>query len=112
MAIARGGVRHAARYTVGADQDFTLNLFGSVSVSIPEAGHVISAYALGVVIGAPLVTIAAVKMPRSRLLVLLIALIGLATALQYVSRIGLDNIAAHVTQAALDRARAQARYGT
>jgi DHA1 family inner membrane transport protein len=41
----------------------------------------ITLYALGVVIGAPLVTIAAVKLPRARLLVLLIALIGLGNLL-------------------------------
>nr|WP_245354307.1 MFS transporter [Brachybacterium sacelli] len=53
----------------------------SLQVSVPQAGLLITLYALGVVIGAPLVTIAAVRMPRSRLLVLLIALIGLGNLL-------------------------------
>nr|WP_193106151.1 MFS transporter [Brachybacterium sp. FME24] len=53
----------------------------SLEVSIPQAGMLITLYALGVVIGAPLVTIAAVKLPRSRLLVLLIALIGVGNLL-------------------------------
>ncbi|WP_343068515.1 MFS transporter [Brachybacterium halotolerans] len=48
----------------------------SVDVSVPQAGMLITLYALGVVIGAPAVTIAAARMPRARLLVLLIALIG------------------------------------
>ncbi|EWS82313.1 MFS transporter [Brachybacterium phenoliresistens] len=59
----------------------------SLDVSIPQAGMLITLYALGVVIGAPLVTIAAVRMPRSQLLVLLIALIGLGNLL---SAIALD----------------------
>jgi DHA1 family inner membrane transport protein len=48
----------------------------SVEVSVPQAGMLITLYALGVVIGAPTVTVAAAKMPRARLLVLLIGLIG------------------------------------
>lgn len=49
----------------------------AVDVSTPQAGMLISLYALGVVVGAPLVTIAAARVPRARLLVLLISLIGL-----------------------------------
>lgn len=49
----------------------------SLEVSVPQAGMLITLYALGVVIGAPLVTMAAVRVPRARLLVVLIALIGL-----------------------------------
>lgn len=39
----------------------------------PQAGHVISAYALGVVIGAPLTTILGAKLPRRRYLAALMA---------------------------------------
>ena len=39
-------------------------LAAGVGVSIPTAGHVISAYALGVVVGAPL--IARVRRPAAR----------------------------------------------
>ncbi|MGP9845878.1 MFS transporter [Brachybacterium sp. 107] len=53
----------------------------SLEVGIPQAGMLITLYALGVVIGAPLVTIAAVKLPRAKLLVLLIALIGVGNLL-------------------------------
>lgn len=56
----------------------------SVQVSIPQAGHLISAYALGVVVGSPLLAVATARMERRRLLVLLalLVLIGnVATAL-------------------------------
>ncbi|MFC4004464.1 MFS transporter [Prauserella oleivorans] len=43
-------------------------------IDIPTAGHLISAYALGVVVGAPLLTIAALRLPRKTVL---LALMGL-----------------------------------
>lgn len=46
----------------------------SLGVSIPQAGHVISAYALGVVIGAPLLAVLTAHWPRRLLLVTLMAL--------------------------------------
>ncbi len=46
----------------------------SLAVSIPQAGHVISAYALGVVIGAPLLAVVTAHWPRRRLLIALMAL--------------------------------------
>lgn len=42
-----------------------------LGISIPTAGHAITAYALGVVVGAPLITAIAAKLPRRRLLLLL-----------------------------------------
>lgn len=42
---------------------------GGISVSIPTAGHVISAYALGVVVGAPLLAGAGARFPRRSLLI-------------------------------------------
>jgi DHA1 family inner membrane transport protein len=56
----------------------------SVHVSIPQAGSLISAYALGVVVGSPLLAVLCARMERRRLLVLLslIVLVGnIATAL-------------------------------
>jgi MFS transporter, DHA1 family, inner membrane transport protein len=44
---------------------------GDIGVSIPVAGHVISAYALGVVIGAPVIAVLAARLPRRKLLVAL-----------------------------------------
>ena len=48
-----------------------------LNVSIPQAGHVISAYALGVVIGAPLLAVLAANWPRRTLLVALMALFAI-----------------------------------
>jgi MFS transporter, DHA1 family, inner membrane transport protein len=48
-----------------------------LSVSIPAAGLVVSAYALGVLIGAPLTTLATARMGRRRLLVGLMAIFTL-----------------------------------
>lgn len=43
------------------------NVAEGVGVSVPTAGHVISAYALGVVVGAPLLVSVSAKMPRKTL---------------------------------------------
>ena len=68
LALALGG------FGIGTGEFVTLgllpNIAGSLHVSIPQAGHLISAYALGVVVGAPLLTGAAVRLPRRRLLIL------------------------------------------
>ena len=48
-----------------------------IGVSIPQAGHVISAYALGVVIGAPVLAVLAAGMGRRALLVALMAVFAL-----------------------------------
>ncbi|MEE4598349.1 MFS transporter [Streptomyces sp. DSM 41524] len=45
-----------------------------LAISIPSAGHLISAYALGVVIGAPLLAAATARMPRRTVLIALMAL--------------------------------------
>jgi len=47
----------------------------------PTAGHVISAYALGVVVGAPLIAVASARVARRTLLIVLMALFALANAL-------------------------------
>jgi len=44
---------------------------GDIGVSIPVAGHVISAYALGVVVGAPVIAVLAAKLSRRMLLLAL-----------------------------------------
>jgi DHA1 family inner membrane transport protein len=44
-----------------------------VGVSVPVAGHLISAYALGVVVGSPIIAMLAARAPRRRLLVALAA---------------------------------------
>src|SRR5712671_6305768 len=49
------------------------NVAGDLGVSVPRAGHLISAYALGVVIGAPLIAVIAARWTRHRLLLALMA---------------------------------------
>lgn len=67
LALAMGG------FGIGTGEFVALgllpNLADSLHVTIPEAGHLISAYALGVVVGAPLLTAAAVRLPRKGLLI-------------------------------------------
>lgn len=48
----------------------------SLGVSIPEAGHLISAYALGVCFGAPLTVLVARTRPLKQILLVLTALIA------------------------------------
>ncbi len=50
------------------------NVADTFGVTTPEAGHVISAYALGVVVGAPVIAVLAAKMARRTLLLLMMAI--------------------------------------
>ncbi|HEY0212831.1 MAG TPA: MFS transporter [Paenirhodobacter sp.] len=52
-----------------------------LGVTEPQAGHVVSAYALGVVVGAPITTILGAKLPRRRYLAGLIAAYGVMNLL-------------------------------
>jgi DHA1 family inner membrane transport protein len=71
LAMALGG------FAIGTTEFVTMGLLpqiaDGVGVSIPTAGHFISAYALGVVVGAPLIAIFGAKLPRRALLVGLMA---------------------------------------
>jgi len=64
MALGAFGIATGEFVTLG----LLPNMAESLSVTIPQAGHLISAYALGVVVGAPLLTVAAVGLPRKGLL--------------------------------------------
>ncbi|UNO42420.1 MFS transporter [Streptomyces sp. MST-110588] len=60
------------------------NVADDLGTSVPTAGHLVSAYALGVVIGAPLLTALGSRVPRKRMLLLLMAVFtagNLASAL-------------------------------
>ena len=76
-------------FAIGTTEFASMGLLPQIAddlgVSIPRAGMLITLYALGVVIGAPLVTIAAVRIPRARLLVLLVGLIGLGNLLSAIA---------------------------
>ena len=56
----------------------------SLGVSIPEAGHLISAYALGVCFGAPLTVLVARTRPLKHILLALTGLIILGNALSLI----------------------------
>ncbi len=58
---------------------------GDFHVTQPLAGHAISAYALGVVIGSPVIMVLGVRLPRRALLVALAAFIGIANGLSAVA---------------------------
>jgi len=66
FALALGG------FSIGTTEFATMGLLPQIStdlgVSIPVAGHVITTYALGVVVGAPLLTVAAARIDRRVLL--------------------------------------------
>jgi DHA1 family inner membrane transport protein len=66
LALAVGG------FAIGTTEFVTMGvlpqLADGVGVSIPTAGHVISAYALGVVVGAPVIAYFGAKLPRRALL--------------------------------------------
>jgi DHA1 family inner membrane transport protein len=71
LALALGG------FTIGTTEFATMGLLPQIArdlaVSIPAAGHVITAYALGVVVGAPLLTAVAARVDRRVLLLGLMA---------------------------------------
>ena len=48
------------------------------AVTVPQAGHIISAYALGVVAGAPLIAVLGARLPRRTLLLILMGIFGLS----------------------------------
>ena len=82
LAMAIGG------FAIGTTEFVSMGLLpeitDGVGVSIPAGGHLISAYALGVVVGAPLIAAFGARQPRRRLLGVLMAwfaLSNLATAL-------------------------------
>lgn len=56
-----------------------------LGISIPTAGHLVSAYALGVVIGAPLLAAATTRMSRRAVLIALMALFVVGNALSAVA---------------------------
>ncbi|UGY91063.1 MFS transporter [Streptomyces gobiensis] len=60
------------------------NVADDLGTSVPTAGYLVSAYAIGVVIGAPMLTAVGARVPRKRMLILLMALFtigNLASAL-------------------------------
>ena len=79
FALAMGG------FAIGTTEFATMSLLpyfsADLGIDAPTAGHVISAYALGVVVGAPLIAVATARMARRSLLILLMAVFALANGL-------------------------------
>ncbi|USI73126.1 MFS transporter [Sphingomonas morindae] len=79
FALAMGG------FAIGTTEFATMSLLPffarGLGIDEPTAGHVISAYALGVVVGAPLLAVATARMARRSLLILLMALFAIGNAL-------------------------------
>jgi DHA1 family inner membrane transport protein len=79
FALAMGG------FAIGTTEFATMSLLPYFSVGLgidaPTAGHVISAYALGVVVGAPILAVMAARHPRWQVLVVLMGLFALANGL-------------------------------
>src|SRR3984893_4426821 len=75
LALALGG------FGIGTTEVVAMALLPDIASSLgitePTAGHVISAYALGVVIGAPLIAALAARVPRKTLLLVLMAVFTL-----------------------------------
>ncbi|MEO9325839.1 MFS transporter [Nocardioides sp. C4-1] len=83
FALATGG------FAIGTTEFVTMGLIreiaAGVDASIPSTGHVISAYAVGVVVGAPLIAYVGARWPRRALLVGLMAVFALFNALSALS---------------------------
>ena len=83
LALALGG------FAIGTTEFVTMGLLPQVAdgvgITIPQAGHVISAYALGVVVGAPVIAVFGAKLPRRALLVGLMAAYGAFNVLSAVA---------------------------
>ncbi len=79
LALAMGG------FAIGTTEFVSMGLLpqlaNGVGVSIPTAGHVISAYAIGVVVGAPLIAVFGARLPRRELLMALMGVFLVGNAL-------------------------------
>ncbi len=79
LALAIGG------FAIGTTEFATMSLLRyfahDLGIDEPTAGHVISAYALGVVVGAPVIAVLAARLPRRLLLVALMMVFALANGL-------------------------------
>ena len=69
-------------FAIGVGEFISMGLLpeisASLAISIPQAGHSISAYALGVVMGAPVLAVLSTGRSRTRMLVVLMGLYAIA----------------------------------
>jgi DHA1 family inner membrane transport protein len=86
ISLARARAAEAAlavgSFAIGTGEFAAMGFLPSVadgfSVTIPRAGEIVSAYALGVVVGAPVFAVLGAKLARRHFLLLLIAIFALA----------------------------------
>ena len=78
-ALALGG------FAIGTTEFASMSLLPyfakDLGVDAPTAGHAISAYAMGVVVGAPVIAVAAARLPRRVILTLLMAVFAIGNLL-------------------------------
>lgn len=83
LPLALGGL------TIGITEFVMMGLLPDIAadldVTIPQAGHLISAYAIGVVVGAPLLVIAGRNYPPKKMLLILAAMLTAFNALAIVA---------------------------
>jgi DHA1 family inner membrane transport protein len=83
LALAIGG------FAIGTTEFVTMGLLpqiaDGVGISIPTAGHIVSAYAIGVVVGAPVIAALGARTGRKRLLLGLVAVFVLGNVLSAVA---------------------------
>jgi DHA1 family inner membrane transport protein len=79
IVLALGG------FAIGTTEFATMSLLPYIArdlhVSVPAAGHIISAYALGVVVGAPLIAVLSARWQRRTILIALMGFYALANGL-------------------------------
>ena len=83
LALAMGG------FSIGTTEFATMSLLPyfapALGIDAPTAGHVISAYALGVVVGAPVLAVLGARLPRRTLLIVLMGLFAVGNGLSAVA---------------------------
>jgi MFS transporter, DHA1 family, inner membrane transport protein len=83
FALALGG------FAIGTTEFVTMGLLPDIATGIDESiattGHIISAYAFGVVVGAPVIVSLAARLPRRELAVGLVLALGLGNAITALS---------------------------
>ena len=83
LALAVGG------FAIGTTEFATMSLVPDMArelqISEPTAGHIISAYALGVVVGAPLFAVLSARMAQRSVLILLMTLFALGNGLSAIA---------------------------
>ncbi|MFL9937077.1 MFS transporter, partial [Paraburkholderia sp. RL18-103-BIB-C] len=79
FALAVGG------FAIGTTEFATMSLLPffahGLGIDAPTAGHVISAYALGVVVGAPVFAVLGARLPRRTLLIVLMGMFALGNGM-------------------------------